>query len=82
MSEQTVGVLGTGRIGRAAIKLFKGLGASVIAYDKYPQKKRLMNRLYMSRVLTIYIIKAILSAFICPQLKPITTNLIMKCLSR
>lgn len=38
ISEQTVGVIGTGRIGRAAIKLFKGLGANVIAYDKYPQK--------------------------------------------
>nr|AAR85484.1 D-lactate dehydrogenase [Lactobacillus sp. MD-1] len=38
ISEQTVGVIGTGRIGRHAIQLFRGLGANVIAYDKYPQK--------------------------------------------
>ncbi|APR08140.1 D-2-hydroxyisocaproate dehydrogenase [Lentilactobacillus parabuchneri] len=38
MSEQTVGIIGTGRIGQEAIKLFKGLGSNVIAYDKYPQK--------------------------------------------
>ncbi len=38
MSEQTVGIIGTGQIGQEAIKLFKGLGSKVIAYDKYPQK--------------------------------------------
>lgn len=38
ISEQTVGVIGTGRIGRHAIQLFRGLGAKVIAYDKYPLK--------------------------------------------
>ncbi|GHP15202.1 lactate dehydrogenase [Lentilactobacillus fungorum] len=38
ISEQTVGIVGTGRIGQHAIRLFKGLGAKVIAYDKYPIK--------------------------------------------
>lgn len=33
MRKQTVGVIGTGRIGRQAIKLYEGLGAKVIAYD-------------------------------------------------
>ena len=38
MSNSTVGVVGTGRIGREAIKMFAGLGANVIAYDKFPMK--------------------------------------------
>ena len=32
----TVGIIGTGRIGLTAARLFKGLGARVIAYDLYP----------------------------------------------
>ncbi|MDF2911333.1 MAG: lactate dehydrogenase, partial [Sporolactobacillus laevolacticus] len=32
----TVGIIGTGRIGRAAAELFKGLGAKVIGFDQYP----------------------------------------------
>ncbi len=36
ISDQTVGIIGTGRIGQFAIKYFKGLGARVIAYDKFP----------------------------------------------
>lgn len=35
----TVGVVGTGKIGRTVAKLFKGLGAKVIAYDAYPDKQ-------------------------------------------
>ena len=30
--------MGTGHIGQVAIKLFKGFGAKVIAYDPYPMK--------------------------------------------
>lgn len=33
---KTIGVLGTGRIGQAAIKIAKGFGMKVIAYDAYP----------------------------------------------
>jgi len=33
---QTVGVLGTGNIGRQTATLFKGLGCKVIGYDLYP----------------------------------------------
>ncbi|MGO0916607.1 NAD(P)-dependent oxidoreductase, partial [Clostridioides difficile] len=32
----TVGVIGTGKIGATSAKLFKGLGANVIAFDQYP----------------------------------------------
>ncbi|EHO52301.1 D-2-hydroxyacid dehydrogenase [Lentilactobacillus kisonensis] len=46
ISEQTVGIVGTGRIGRHAIQLFKGLGAKVIAYDKYPIKNSKLDFQY------------------------------------
>jgi D-lactate dehydrogenase len=36
--ELTVGVIGTGHIGLVTAELFKALGATVIAYDKYPKK--------------------------------------------
>lgn len=36
LGEMTVGVIGTGHIGRVAAKLFKGFGAKVIGYDLYP----------------------------------------------
>lgn len=35
----TVGVIGTGKIGYTAAKLFHGLGAKVIAYDLYPNEE-------------------------------------------
>ena len=33
---KTVGVIGTGRIGRAFISICKGFGMNILAYDKYP----------------------------------------------
>lgn len=54
ISEQTVGVVGTGRIGQAAIKLFQGLGAKVIAYDKYPQKNVDNSFVYTKSLEQIY----------------------------
>ncbi|MEK2587902.1 NAD(P)-dependent oxidoreductase [Lentilactobacillus buchneri] len=54
ISEQTVGVIGTGRIGQAAIKLFKGLGAKVIAYDKYPLKNTDNSFVYAKSLEQIY----------------------------
>lgn len=38
MRDQTVGVIGTGRIGREAARAFKALGAKVIGHDMYPDK--------------------------------------------
>lgn len=35
----TVGIIGTGKIGLTAARLFKGLGARVIAYDLYPSEE-------------------------------------------
>jgi len=36
LNGRTVGVVGTGRIGRAFIRICKGLGMEVLAYDKFP----------------------------------------------
>ncbi|MDO4813723.1 MAG: D-2-hydroxyacid dehydrogenase [Gemella sp.] len=46
----TVGILGTGRIGTQAAKLFKGLGANVIGYDLYPSEA---SKEYLTYVDTI-----------------------------
>lgn len=39
LGQQTVGVIGAGRIGQAAIRMFNGFGAKVLAYDPYPNQK-------------------------------------------
>ncbi len=36
LKEKTIGVLGTGRIGRSVIQIAKGFGMNVLAYDRYP----------------------------------------------
>lgn len=36
LNGKTIGVIGTGRIGRHAIKIAKGFGMNVIAYDSFP----------------------------------------------
>lgn len=40
---KTVGVVGTGRIGRVFIDICRGFGMNVIAYDKYPVKDMNIN---------------------------------------
>ena len=36
---KTVGVIGTGRIGKAFISIMKGFGTNIIAYDTYPNEQ-------------------------------------------
>lgn len=36
MNHKTAGVIGTGKIGQAMIRIFKGLNMQVLAYDPYP----------------------------------------------
>lgn len=40
---KTVGVIGTGKIGKKFINICKGFGMKVIAYDKYPDEKSGIN---------------------------------------
>jgi D-lactate dehydrogenase len=60
---KTVGVIGTGRIGTCVIRIFKGLGCKVLAYDPYPsdeaiaagaQYAPLPELLAQSRVLSLH----------------------------
>lgn len=53
MRTMTVGILGTGRIGTAAAKLFKGLGANVIGYDLYPNDNAKEYLTYVDSVETL-----------------------------
>jgi D-lactate dehydrogenase len=39
LKEKTIGVVGTGRIGQYAIKIAKGFGMNVIAYDAFPKEE-------------------------------------------
>lgn len=38
MLNKTIGIVGTGRIGRHAVKIAKGFGMKVLAFDPYPQE--------------------------------------------
>jgi len=38
MYQKTVGVIGTGKIGKTVIGVLKGLGMNILAYDLYPDK--------------------------------------------
>lgn len=70
----TIGIIGLGRIGYAAYKLFAGLGANVIAYDLYPnydkypdvEFKSLEEVQSLSDVISLHIpyIKGVNDAFI------------------
>ena len=40
---KTIGVIGTGQIGRVFIDVCRGFGANVLAYDKYPSKDSGIN---------------------------------------
>lgn len=50
VNEMTVGIIGTGHIGRVTAKLFHGLGAKVIAYDLYPNEEAKSFLEYMDSV--------------------------------
>ena len=64
LKEKTIGIIGTGRIGKEAIKIAKGFGMKVIAYDPFPNEEaaktmgfeylNLENLLKNSDVITIH----------------------------
>lgn len=51
---QTVGVIGTGNIGRVAIKIFQGFGAKVIAFDPYRNADIEAQGLYVDSLDDLY----------------------------
>ncbi|WP_294976327.1 D-2-hydroxyacid dehydrogenase [uncultured Leuconostoc sp.] len=54
MRMQTVGVIGTGNIGRVAIKILQGFGAKVVAYDKFPNAEIATQGLYVDSLDELY----------------------------
>nr|QEO75677.1 D-lactate dehydrogenase [Companilactobacillus crustorum] len=53
LNQLTVGVAGTGRIGRAAIKIYQGFGAKVIAFDKFHNRDIENEDLYVDSLDTL-----------------------------
>lgn len=47
---KTVGVIGTGRIGKAFIDICKGFGMNVLAYDKYPDVASGLNYVSLDEI--------------------------------
>ena len=52
--EQTVGVVGTGHIGRVVIKILQGFGAKVVAYDVYHNDDIKEQGLYVDSLEELY----------------------------
>ena len=70
----TVGIIGTGKIGYTTAKLFKGLGARVIAYDLYPsdEAKEVVEYVTMEELNR----DADISTLHCPYIKGENDNLL------
>ncbi|MBA1392966.1 D-2-hydroxyacid dehydrogenase [Bombilactobacillus bombi] len=54
MRMQTVGVIGTGHIGRVIIDILKGFGAKVVCYDIYPNAQLQKEGLYVDSLDELY----------------------------
>jgi D-lactate dehydrogenase len=54
LNQMTVGVVGTGRIGLAAIDIFKGFGAKVIAYDVFRNPTLEKEGMYVDTLEELY----------------------------
>ncbi|WP_281165044.1 D-2-hydroxyacid dehydrogenase [Liquorilactobacillus sicerae] len=54
LCSKTVGVIGTGRIGKAAIKIYQGFNAQVIAYDLYPDPKLKSQGIYVPTLADLF----------------------------
>ena len=74
---KTVGVIGTGKIGKIFIKIMKGFGANVIAYDVYPDNKYAQEMDYSYTTLEDLLIKSDIISLHCP-LTPETEHIINK----
>lgn len=53
LNQLTVGIAGTGRIGQAAIKIYQGFGAKVIAFDKFHNPELEKQGIYVDSLDTL-----------------------------
>lgn len=61
---QTVGIIGTGHIGRVAIKILEGFGADVIAYDPYPNAELAKTGIYVNTLEELYAKADVVSLYV------------------
>ncbi|TLQ04578.1 D-2-hydroxyacid dehydrogenase [Pediococcus stilesii] len=54
LNQMTIGVIGTGRIGRAAIDIFQGFGAKIVAYDVFRNPELEKAGLYVDTLEELY----------------------------
>lgn len=54
LNQMTIGVVGTGRIGQAAINIFKGFGAQIVAYDVFRNPELEKEGLYVDTLEELY----------------------------
>lgn len=54
LNTMTVGIIATGRIGRAAMKIYQGFGAKVIAYDVYHNPELEKQGIYVESLDDLY----------------------------
>ncbi|QBP17944.1 D-2-hydroxyacid dehydrogenase [Acetilactobacillus jinshanensis] len=54
MDKMTVGIFGTGHIGRMVIKILRGFGSKIIAYDPYPNPKLEKEGIYVKNPKELY----------------------------
>lgn len=64
MRMQTVGVIGTGHIGRVAINILKGFGAKVIAYDLYRNAELEAEGIYVDSLDDLYAQADVISLYV------------------
>lgn len=50
MKDKTVGLIGTGKIGKESARLFNGIGMNVICYDMYPDTKSGLNYVTLDEI--------------------------------
>jgi D-lactate dehydrogenase len=74
---KTIGIIGTGRIGREAIKIAKGFGMNILAYDAYPNEEFANQLGYKYVSLDELLANSDIISLHCPYL-PSTHHLINK----
>ena len=65
LHEKTVGVVGTGNIGRVFVDICRGFGIKVIAYDKYPSEESVIDYVSLDEIFE----KSDIISFHCPLTK-------------
>ncbi|MGY3778717.1 D-2-hydroxyacid dehydrogenase [Isobaculum melis] len=61
LNQLTVGVIGTGRIGKSAIDIYRGFGSKIVAYDLYPNEALKPYVTYVDNLSELYAVADIIT---------------------